>query len=153
MINVFDDTYFMKQALMEARKGYERGEVPVGAVVVSNGQIIARAYNNTEQLGDVTAHAEIIALTAAAEHLGSKYLDDCTMYVTLEPCAMCAGALAWAQLGKLVYGASDDKRGFMQFGKRMLHPKTKVEFGIMMEECAQLLKDFFNLRRKEDFTV
>ena len=138
---------------MEARKGFERGEVPVGAVVVSNGQIIARAYNNTEQLGDVTAHAEIIALTAAAEHLGSKYLDDCTMYVTLEPCAMCAGALAWAQLGRLVYGASDDKRGFMQFGKRMLHPKTKVEFGIMMEDCAHILKDFFNLRRKEDHRV
>ncbi|MEM8909011.1 MAG: nucleoside deaminase [Bacteroidota bacterium] len=147
MITVFDDAYFMRQALQEAKKGFERGEVPVGAVVVSNGQIIARAYNNTERLKDVTAHAEIIALTAAAEYLGSKYLDDCTLYVTLEPCPMCAGALAWAQLSRLVYGASDDKRGFMQFGKRLLHPKTKVEFGIMMEECSQLLKDFFELRR------
>ena len=147
MINVFDDAYFMRQALIEAQKGMERGEIPVGAVVVSNGQIIARAYNNTERLNDVTAHAEIIALTAAAEHLGNKYLDDCTLYVTLEPCPMCAGALSWGKLSRLVYGASDDKKGFMQLGKRMLHPKTKVEFGIMMEECSQLLKDFFEARR------
>lgn len=149
MMKVFDDNYFMKQAIAEAEKAYERGEVPVGAVVVCNQQIIARAYNNTEQLTDVTAHAEIIALTAAAGHLGNKYLDDCTLYVTLEPCAMCAGALSWAKLDRLVYGASDDKRGFMQFGKRMLHPKTKVEFGIMMEECGGLLSRFFQERRKE----
>jgi len=148
MIKVFDDNYFMKQALAEAQKAFERGEVPVGAVVVCNEQIIARAYNNTEQLTDVTAHAEIIALTAAASHLGSKYLDDCTLYVTLEPCAMCAGALSWAKLDRLVYGASDDKRGFMQFGKRMLHPKTKVEFGIRMEECSGLMTRFFEERRK-----
>jgi len=143
MIEVFTDTYFMKQALIEAKKGQEIGEIPVGAVVVCNNQIIARAHNNTEQLSDVTAHAEIIALTAAATFLGSKYLTDCTMYVTLEPCAMCAGALAWAQLERLVYGTSDEKRGFMQFGKKILHPKTKVEFGFMSEECERVLKDFF----------
>ena len=148
MIKVFDDHYFMRQALLEAEKAYELGEIPVGAVVVSNERIIARAHNNTEQLTDVTAHAEIIALTAAATHLGNKYLEDCTLYVTLEPCAMCAGALAWAQLDRLVYGASDDKRGFMQFGKRMLHPKTKVEFGIMMEESKTLMTNFFQDRRK-----
>jgi len=148
MIKVFDDRYFMRQALLEAEKAYELGEIPVGAVVVSNERIIARAHNNTEQLTDVTAHAEIIALTAAATHLGNKYLEDCTLYVTLEPCPMCAGALAWAQLDRLVYGASDDKRGFMQFGKRMLHPKTKVEFGIMMEESKALMTKFFQDRRK-----
>jgi len=148
MIKVFDDSYFMRQALLEAEKAYELGEIPVGAVVVSNERIIARAHNNTEQLTDVTAHAEIIALTAAAGYLGNKYLEDCTLYVTLEPCAMCAGALAWAQLGRLVYGASDDKKGFMQFGKRMLHPKTKVEFGIMMEESKLLMTNFFRDRRK-----
>ncbi len=148
MIKVFDDNYFMRQALLEAEKAYELGEIPVGAVVVSNERIIARAHNNTEQLTDVTAHAEIIALTAASGYLGNKYLEDCTLYVTLEPCAMCAGALAWAQLGRLVYGASDDKRGFMQFGKRMLHPKTKVEFGIMMEESKLLMTNFFRDRRK-----
>ena len=143
MIEVFTDTYFMKQALAEATKAFQKGEIPVGAVVVCNNQIIARAHNDTEQLSDVTAHAEIIALTAATSHLGSKYLTDCTMYVTLEPCAMCAGALAWAQLDRLVYGTSDDKRGFMQFGKKILHPKTKVEFGFMEKECKKLLKDFF----------
>ena len=149
MIKVFDDNYFMRQALMEAEKAADRGEIPVGAVVVSQERIIARAYNNSERLQDVTAHAEIIAITAAASHLGNKYLNDCTLYVTLEPCAMCAGAIAWAQIGRLVYGANDDKKGFMQFGKRMLHPKTKVAFGIMMEECSQILKDFFELKRKE----
>ena len=148
MIKVFDDNYFMRQALLEAEKAYELGEIPVGAVVVSNERIIARAHNNTEQLTDVTAHAEIIALTAAASYLGNKYLEGCTLYVTLEPCAMCAGALAWSQLDRLVYGASDDKRGFMQFGKRMLHPKTKVEFGIMMEESKLLMTNFFRDRRK-----
>ena len=148
MIKVFDDKYFMKQALLEAEKAFELGEIPVGAVVVSNERIIARAHNNTEQLTDVTAHAEIIALTAAATHLGNKYLEDCTLYVTLEPCAMCAGALSWAKLNRLVYGASDDKRGFMQFGKRILHPKTKVEFGIMMEESKILLANFFKDRRR-----
>jgi len=133
---------------LEAQKAFDTGEVPVGAVVVCNNQIIAKAHNNTEQLKDVTAHAEIIAITSAASYLGSKYLSDCTLYVTLEPCVMCAGALSWAQLGRIVYGASDEKKGFMNFGKRLLHPKTKVEFGIMMEESQGLLKRFFESRRK-----
>ena len=137
----------MQQALLEARRAAEQGEIPVGAIVVSNNQIIARAHNQTERLQDVTAHAEILALTAATEHLGSKYLDDCTLYVTLEPCVMCAGALAWAQLDQLVFGASDEKRGFMRYGKGVLHPKTKVLYGIRESECSQLLTDFFAQRR------
>ncbi len=148
MLDVFTDDYFMKKALLEARKAFDSGEVPVGAVVVCGNQIIAKSHNNTEQLKDVTAHAEIIAITAASSFLGSKYLSDCTLYVTLEPCVMCAGALSWAQLGRVVYGASDEKKGFMNYGKRLLHPKTKVEFGIMMEESQSLLKLFFEKRRK-----
>ena len=120
---------------------------PVGAVVVSDNQIIARAHNQTQLLNDVTAHAEMIAITAASDHLGNKYLHDCTLYITLEPCPMCAGAIGWAQLGKIVYGASDDKKGFMIYGKRMLHPKTKVEFGIMNEECSELMSSFFEKKR------
>ncbi len=147
MLSIFSDDFFMKQALQEAEKAYEAGEVPVGAVVVCQNQIIARGYNQTEQLNDVTAHAEIIALTAAANYLGSKYLDDCTLYVTLEPCVMCAGALAWAQLDRLVYGAPDNKRGFMRFGKILLHPKTKLEYGILSKECSLLLKAFFKTKR------
>lgn len=147
MLQVYDDHYFMRQAILQAQEAYELGEVPVGAVVVANNRIIARAHNRTERLKDVTAHAEIIALTAASEYLGSKYLIDCTLYVTLEPCVMCAGALAWAQLSRLVYGASDDKRGFMRFGKMLLHPKTKVEFGIMNNVCESLMQDFFKERR------
>ncbi len=147
MLSIYSDDYFMQQALKEAKKAYEAGEVPVGAIVVCQNQIIARGYNQTEQLNDVTAHAEIIALTAAANYFGSKYLDDCTLYVTLEPCVMCAGALAWAQLGRLVYGAEDEKRGFMRFGKGLLHPKTKVEYGILAEECGQLMTSFFKARR------
>lgn len=143
MIKVYDDTYFMKQALLEAEKAFELGEIPVGAVVVSNERIIARAHNRTEQLNDVTAHAEIIALTAAATHLGNKFLDDCTLYVTLEPCPMCAGALRWARPARIVYGASDDRRGFMQFGKKMLHPKTIVEYGILHKACGEMMKRFF----------
>lgn len=137
----------MKQALQEAQTAFEKDEIPVGAVVVCRNRIIARAHNQTELLNDVTAHAEMLALTAAANSLGSKYLDECSLYVTLEPCVMCAGALAWSQLGRLVYGASDDKRGFMRFGKTMLHPKTTVEFGIMMEECSALLTQFFQKKR------
>ncbi len=148
MLQVYDDNYFMRQALMEAERARELGEVPVGAVVVSHNQLIARGHNRTEQLQDVTAHAEIIALTAATESLGSKYLNECTLYVTLEPCIMCAGALAWAQLDRLVYGANDDKRGFMRYGKALLHPKTSVEFGILLEECQVLLQAFFAERRK-----
>ena len=147
-ITAFTDEHFMKQALREARTAALAEEIPVGAVIVSQNRIIARAHNQTERLNDVTAHAEILALTAAANHLGSKFLPDCTLYVTLEPCAMCAGALAWAQLGRLVYGAPDERRGFMTFGKRMLHPKTKVEFGFLMAECSGLLTDFFERRRR-----
>jgi tRNA(adenine34) deaminase len=148
MLSVQGDTYFMKQALMEAQKAFDIGEVPVGAVIVSNKHIIARAHNQTEMLTDVTAHAEMIAITAAADYLGGKYLKDCTLYVTLEPCNMCAGALFWSQISRVVYGAGDDKRGFMHYGKEMLHPATKVEFGVMHEECAELLTRFFKEKRK-----
>ena len=137
----------MRQALAEARKAYEKGEVPVGAVVVAHNRIIARAHNQTALLNDVTAHAEMLAVTAAANHLGSKYLKDCTLYVTLEPCIMCAGAIAWAQLDRIVYGASDDRKGFMRYGKELLHPKTKVEFGIQMEAAQMLMQDFFRSKR------
>ncbi|HMQ47409.1 MAG TPA: nucleoside deaminase [Saprospiraceae bacterium] len=147
MLNPYDDTYFMKQALHEAHQAQEKGEIPVGAVVVCQNRIIARGHNQTELLKDVTAHAEMIALGAASNFLGGKYLGDCTLYVTLEPCVMCAGALYWSQLGRLVYGAADDKRGFMRFGKTMLHPRTQVEFGVLMEECAELLKTFFQSKR------
>ena len=148
MLSIHSDAHFMKQALLEAQKAFDLGEIPVGAVVVSNNQIIARAHNQTQLLNDVTAHAEMIAITAPADHLGNKYLNDCTLYVTLEPCPMCAGAIGWAQFGKIVYGASDDKRGFMVYGKRMLHPKTKVEFGIAQEACAELMTSFFEQKRR-----
>ncbi|MBK6622236.1 MAG: nucleoside deaminase [Saprospirales bacterium] len=147
MFSIFHNDYFMNQALLEARKAYEEGETPIGAVVVCDNQIIARAHNQTERLKDVTAHAEILAITAASEHLGSKYLDECTLYVTLEPCVMCAGALAWAQLGKLVYGATDEKRGYLRFGNELLHPKTKIAYGILEQECSDLIKRFFKERR------
>jgi tRNA(adenine34) deaminase len=148
MLSVHSDTYFMKQALAEAEKAYELGEIPVGAVIVCEGRIIARAHNQTEQLTDVTAHAEIMAITAAASHLGSKYLPDCTLYVTLEPCVMCAGALSWAQIGRVAYGATDEKRGFMLFGgKSLLHPKTRLEMGIMEAECGALMTSFFKQKR------
>ena len=147
MLSVQSDAYYMKQALKEAQKAYEEGEIPVGAVVVCQNQIIARGYHQTERLQDVTAHAEIIALTAAAGYLNSKYLQGCTLYVTLEPCAMCAGALYWSQVDRVVYGAPDDKRGFMRFGKDMLHPTTKMEFGILTDECSALLKRFFQGKR------
>lgn len=137
----------MQQAYTEAQTAFESGEVPVGAVIVAKNQIIARAHNQTERLGDVTAHAEILAITAASEHLGGKYLHDCTLYVTLEPCIMCAGALAWAQLGKLVYGAADEKRGFMRYGRELLHPRTQLSYGILEQECTHLLKDFFANKR------
>lgn len=147
MLKVYDDDYFMRQALAQARIAAAMGEIPVGAVVVSGERIIARGHNETERLNDVTAHAEIIALTAAANHLGDKYLLNCTLYVTLEPCPMCAGALAWAQTARVVYGASDDKRGFMRFGRELLHPKTKLEFGVLNEECGRLMTEFFRGRR------
>lgn len=147
MIQVYDDEYFMRQAIAEAKRAATLNEIPVGAVVVAGNHIIARGHNQTEDLKDVTAHAEMIAITAAANHLGAKYLTQCTLYVTLEPCIMCAGALAWAQIGKVVYGAADEKRGFMRFGRELLHPKTKLEYGILHDECAALLKQFFQSRR------
>ena len=142
-----DDSYYMKQALLEAHKAGERGEVPVGAVVVCKDRIIARAHNLTETLTDVTAHAEMQAITAAAATLGGKYLNECTLYVTVEPCVMCAGAIAWAQTGKLVFGAADDKRGYQKYAPDVLHPKTVVIKGVLADECAQLMKDFFKKRR------
>ena len=137
----------MQQALTEARKAYELGEVPVGAVVVCNDRIIARCHNLTETLNDVTAHAEMQAITAAASYIGGKYLNDCTMYVSVEPCPMCAGAIGWAQLGRLVYAADDDKRGYRRLAPDVLHPKTTVEAGVCAAEAAQLMKSFFKEKR------
>ena len=142
-----DDIRYMKMALDEAMHAYDNEEVPVGAVVVCKGRVIARAHNLTETLTDVTAHAEMQAVTAAANHLGGKYLTDCTLYVTVEPCIMCAGALGWAQLGRLVYGAPDDKRGYRRFAPQALHPKTVVTAGVLEDDCAELMKRFFTERR------
>ena len=142
-----DDIRYMKMALDEAARAYDNEEVPVGAIVVCKGRVIARAHNLTETLTDVTAHAEMQAVTAAANHLGGKYLADCTLYVTVEPCIMCAGALGWAQLGRLVYGAPDDKRGYRRFAPQALHPKTEVLSGVMESECGDLMKRFFTERR------
>ncbi|MAZ36278.1 nucleoside deaminase [Salibacteraceae bacterium] len=139
---------FMEMALMEAEKAAELGEVPVGAIIVAQGRIIARAHNLTQRLNDVTAHAEMQAITAAADYLGGKYLTGCTLYVTLEPCVMCAGALAWSQIDKIVIGASDTKRGFSLIEEPLLHKKTKVISGVKAEEAASLLKAFFKLKRK-----
>jgi tRNA(adenine34) deaminase len=144
---IFTDAYFMKKALQEAEMAFEKGEIPVGAVVVVEDRIIARNHNLTELLQDVTAHAEMQAITSAAHFLGGKYLKNCSLYVTLEPCQMCAGALYWSQLSKLVYGASDDQRGFVQLGTQ-LHPKTVVVSGVMADEAAELMKRFFAQRRK-----
>ena len=142
-----DDIRYMKMALDEAMCAYDNEEVPVGAVIVCKGRVIARAHNLTETLTDVTAHAEMQAITAAANHLGGKYLTDCTLYVTVEPCIMCAGALGWAQLGRLVYGAPDDKRGYRRFAPQALHPKTEVTASILESDCADLMKRFFTERR------
>ncbi|MFY8213428.1 MAG: nucleoside deaminase [Flavobacterium sp.] len=144
---IFTDAYFMKKALQEAEMAFEKGEIPVGAVVVVEDRIIARSHNLTELLQDVTAHAEMQAITSAAHFLGGKYLKNCSLYVTLEPCQMCAGALYWSQLSKVVYGASDDQRGFVQLGTQ-LHPKTVVVSGVMADEAAELMKRFFAQRRK-----
>ena len=142
MENLFTDEYFMRIAFNEAVTAYERDEIPVGAVIVCNNKIIAKAHNLTETLTDVTAHAEMQAITSAANYLGGKYLQDCTLYVTLEPCVMCGGALYWSQISKVVYGASDEKRGFKaKIGE--LHPKTEIVSGIMEDECGQLMKEFF----------
>ncbi|MDR0843756.1 MAG: nucleoside deaminase [Tannerella sp.] len=146
-INPFTDEYFMKQALAEARMAADEGEVPVGAVIVCNGRIIARAHNQTERLNDPTAHAEMLVITAATSVLGAKYLTDCALYVTVEPCVMCAGAIGWSQISTLVYGAPDEKRGFRQFAPRALHPKTVVKNGVMEEDCATEMKQFFQKKR------
>lgn len=147
MENIFTDEYFMKKALQEAELAFEKGEIPVGAVIVVNNTIIARSHNLTEMLNDVTAHAEMQSITAAANFLGGKYLKDCTLYVTLEPCQMCAGALYWSQITKIVFGARDEQRGFMVMGTK-LHPKTAVVSGVMANEAADLMKRFFISRRK-----
>jgi len=144
---LFSDEYFMNEALKEARKAYDQEEVPVGAVVVNQNRIIARAYNMTQQLNDVTAHAEMIAITAATNYLGAKYLNECTLYVTLEPCVMCAAALKWAQLERLVFAATDPKEGFSRLKEQILHKKTKVIPGILEESASSLLKQFFLDRR------
>ena len=142
------DIFYMSKALAEAKTAFEKDEVPVGAVIVSNDKIIARAHNLTEMLNDVTAHAEMQAITSAANYLGGKYLHDCTLYVTLEPCQMCAGAMYWAQLSRLVFGASDPHRGYKLLGTK-IHPKTKVTSGVMSKECKLLIDAFFIKKRKE----
>ena len=142
-LEMHSDEYFMKEALKQAEMALEDKEIPVGAVVVCNNRIIAKAYNQTEKLNDATAHAEMIALTAAFNYLGSKYLPDCVLYVTLEPCVMCAGALNWAQIGKLVFGSPDPKKGFRTVNQKILHPKTKVIDGILSKNCKQILDKFF----------
>ncbi len=147
MIEVNSDIWFMQEALKEAQKAYDVNEVPVGAVIVCQNKIIARAHNLTERLTDVTAHAEIMAITAASNHLGSKYLDECTLFVTLEPCLMCAGAIFHAHLGRLVWAAADDKRGFTLLQREVLHPKTQVSYGLLASECRNLLQKFFHKRR------
>ena len=141
------DQNLMKQALAEAQEAARKGEIPVGAIIVHNNRIVARAHNLTEQLIDVTAHAEMQAITSAANFIGGKYLKDCTIYVTLEPCVMCAGALAWAQIGKIVYGAQDEKRGYSFFAPNVLHPKTEVVSGVLEKECSEIVKEFFKKKR------
>lgn len=147
MSEILNDEYFMRQALNEAKVAFDRNEVPVGAVIVCQGRIIARSHNLTEMLNDVTAHAEMQAITAASNVLGGKYLNDCTLYVTLEPCPMCAGGLLWSQISRIVYGADDEKRGYSRFSPNILHPKTQVKGGILKDECAALLTVFFKQNR------
>jgi tRNA(adenine34) deaminase len=146
-MDFFNDEYFMRRALQQAEQAFNEDEIPVGAVVVSQNRIIAQAHNLTETLNDVTAHAEMQAITAAANLLGGKYLNECTLYVTIEPCVMCAGALGWSQIGRIVYGASDEKRGFRKFAPNVLHPKTEVVNGILENECGVLVKEFFQKKR------
>lgn len=146
-LSVFSDEHFMKEALKEAKMAFDKEEVPVGAIVVFNKKIIARAHNLTETLNDVTAHAEMQAFTAAANTLGAKYLNECSLYVTLEPCIMCAGASFWTQIGNIIYGATDTKRGFQLQGKKIIHPKTNIKKGVLKSECSALLKDFFEKKR------
>lgn len=145
---LFNHNYFMQEALKEAKKAFDANEIPVGAVIVANNKVIARGHNLTQRLNDVTAHAEMQAITAAASYIGGKYLTDCTLYITLEPCIMCAGALNWSQISKIVYGASDLKKGFTTLNKNILHPKTEIEKDVLKTECEQLLNDFFAKKRK-----
>lgn len=147
MNNENTDEQYMKMALAEARKAFDEGEIPIGAVVVCKGRVIARAHNLTETLCDVTAHAEMQSITSAANLLGGKYLADCTLYVTVEPCPMCAGAIGWAQVPRIVYGAADEKRGFREYAPRAIHPKAVVVGGVLADECRQLMQDFFKLKR------
>jgi len=144
---MYSDEYYMRQALMEAQLAFDKGEIPCGAVIVCSGHIVARAHNMTERLNDVTAHAEMQAITAAADQLGGKYLTGCTLYVTVEPCPMCAAALAWAQISKIVYGCKDAKRGCHLFQPSLLHPKTEIIGGVLEEESASLMQNFFKKRR------
>ena len=139
---------YMRKALEEARRAEEEGEIPVGAVIACKGRVIARAHNQTERLNDVTAHAEMLAITSAAAALGGKYLNDCTLYVTVEPCPMCAGALAWSQIGRVVYGAIDPKRGYSMFSPSLMHPKTEITAGVLADECGMIVSEFFRNKRK-----
>ena len=150
MLSVFSDEYFMKQAFNQAKIAFEAGEIPIGAVVVSNNKIIARAHNQTELLNDFTAHAEMLAFTSASEYFGNKYLDKCTLYVTLEPCVMCSGASFWTRISKVVYGASDPKRGFSSVEKSLFHPKTILKGGTMEKDCSDILDLFFEQKRSLD---
>ena len=147
MLSVFSDEHFMKEAFKEAQKAFDEDEVPVGAVIVCDNKIIARAHNMTERLNDVTAHAEMLAFTSATDYLGGKYLNECTLYVTLEPCVMCGGAAYWTQLKKVVYGASDEKRGFSQLSKNILHPKTEIVGGVQKVICGEIITQFFEKKR------
>jgi tRNA(adenine34) deaminase len=149
MIDLLSDEHFMKQALRQAELAVEADEVPVGAIITCDGQVIAKAHNLTQTLNDVTAHAEILAITSAAENLGSKYLSKCTLYVTLEPCVMCAGAGFWSQLGRVVIGALDPKRGYRRLEENILHPRTEVKTGVMASECAEIILKFFESKRKK----
>ncbi len=147
MLSIHSDEHYMKQALLEANKAFEEGEIPVGAIMICQNRIIARAHNQVEKLNDVTAHAEMLAITAAQNYLGSKYLDECTLYVTLEPCIMCAGALFWSQIKKVIIGARDEMRGFSRAGAPVLHPKTEVSFGLMENDAEILIRNFFKKMR------
>ena len=147
-MELYSDEYFMNEALKEAQKAFDADEVPVGAVIVANNKIIARAHNYTERLNDVTAHAEMQAITSAANAIGGKYLNDCVLYVTLEPCIMCAGALHWSHITKIVYGATDSKKGYSKINQMLLHPKTVVVNGVLESACSKLLTDFFQSKRK-----
>ena len=145
-----DDEYWMRMALQEASRAYDEDEVPIGAIIIANGKIIGKGYNQVERLCDATAHAEMLAITAAANYLGAKFLDDCTLYVTLEPCPMCAAALRWSRIGKVVYGAPDAKAGYSQFGKKLFHPKTEIVQGLLAQECGGLVSEFFKQKRKDN---